>query len=82
MGKRLSANDKDEILAARRIGMKTAEIAAQTGWSESAVNVVLRIEGVTECQEFDPTYEDLTEWCRQHEGDLRREHPNMEGMRA
>ena len=84
MGKRRPADDADEIVDARRSGEPVRKIARRLGWSESAVNKILREAGMSSAYltEYEPpTPEQCARMCRLHLKDLRQERARMEGAR-
>lgn len=81
MGKR-TILDSDALVEARRKGVTVREMAKRFGCSTSRINVELSQFGETNWSwDYDPTPEEMERWCEAHVGDLRREHPSMEGVR-
>ena len=68
------ADDAESIIADRLAGHAVREIAERYGWSQSAINKIIGKAGLTDCQEYDPSPEEMSRWCERHLGDLKREH--------
>ena len=74
--------DSAVVVEARRNGLVVSEMAERFKCSKDVINKVLRRAGATAYSaDYDPTPEDFERMCKGHERDLRREHPNMEGVR-
>ena len=74
MGGSNPSDDVESILADRQAGLKIREIAERYGRSRSAINRIVARAGMTNSQEYDPSLEEMTKWCKRHLADLQREH--------
>ena len=67
-------DDVESILADRQAGLKVREIAERYGRSPFAINKIITKAGMTNSQEYDPSQEEMSKWCKRHLADLQREH--------
>lgn len=82
MGKRRTQLDSAVLVEARRNKVPVREMAEQFGCSTTTINRALASAGeYIFVLDYDPTPADMERWCKAHVSDLRREHPDMEGVR-
>ena len=74
MGGSNPSDDVESILADRQAGFKVREIAHRHGRSRVEINRIVARAGMTNSQEYDPSQEEMSKWCKRHLADLQREH--------